>query len=94
MVAPEEESLHTREVEAFSPMMDPTHNVEDALCEAVELRSVMRDMCDIFRVRLGRDPPVDMPPLEVTFIPDAVSVRYSSHRYSPTHSKFLREHVG
>ncbi|ETN16098.1 hypothetical protein PPTG_21866 [Phytophthora nicotianae INRA-310] len=43
------------------------------------------ELIDVFRLVIGRDPPVDMPPMEVTLKPGAVPARCRVRRYSPTH---------
>ncbi|OWY92822.1 hypothetical protein PHMEG_00038016, partial [Phytophthora megakarya] len=42
-----------------------------------ELESILFEYRDVFRIKLGRDPPVDMPPLKVTLRPDAVPELFS-----------------
>ncbi|GMF10762.1 unnamed protein product [Phytophthora lilii] len=48
---------------------------------------------DVFRIIIGRDPPMDMPPMEVTLKPGAVPVRCKARRYSPVHRAFLKKHI-
>ncbi|KAE8983544.1 hypothetical protein PF011_g21139 [Phytophthora fragariae] len=48
---------------------------------------------DVFRLVLGRDPPVDMPPLKVTLKPDSEPVRCKARRYPEEQRQFMRRHV-
>ena len=48
---------------------------------------------DVFRTKLGRDPPVDMPPLKVTLKKDAKPVKCKARRYPVAHRDFLKKHV-
>uniref|UniRef100_H3H500 Chromo domain-containing protein n=1 Tax=Phytophthora ramorum TaxID=164328 RepID=H3H500_PHYRM len=57
------------------------------------LEKLLWEKVDTFRLKLGNDPPVDMPPLEVTLKPDAVPVRCKARRYPPEHREFMRQHV-
>jgi hypothetical protein len=57
------------------------------------LRKLLIDQVDVFRMRIGRDPPVNMPPMEIPLKPDATPVRCRARRYSPEHREFLRKHV-
>ena len=60
---------------------------------AIELWKLLHQYADCFRLHLGRDPPVDMPPLEVRLKPDAVPVRCKSRRYPAEQREFMRKHV-
>ncbi|KAE9117805.1 hypothetical protein PF010_g8473 [Phytophthora fragariae] len=60
---------------------------------AKELESIIIHHIDVFRIWIGRDPPVDMPPMEVKLKPGAVPVRCRARRYSPTHREFLKKHI-
>jgi hypothetical protein len=46
-----------------------------------------------FRLELGQDPPVDMPPLKVNARPDATPVRCKARRYGPEQHAFMARHV-
>ncbi|OWZ07318.1 hypothetical protein PHMEG_00020299 [Phytophthora megakarya] len=48
---------------------------------------------DVFRLVIGRDPPVDMPHMEVTLKPGAVPARCSARRYSQAYRQFLKKHI-
>lgn len=48
---------------------------------AIELWKILSEFDDVFRLRLGRDPAVDVPPLRVRLKPDTVPVRGKSRRY-------------
>ncbi|EGZ26621.1 hypothetical protein PHYSODRAFT_475811 [Phytophthora sojae] len=50
-------------------------------------------LIDIFRIIIGRDPPVDMPPMKVKLKPGAIPVKCKACRYSPVHRAFLKKHI-
>ncbi|ETO66354.1 hypothetical protein F444_16481 [Phytophthora nicotianae P1976] len=58
-----------------------------------QLRVVLVKFKDVFRLQIGRDPPVDMPAMEITLKPGAVPVRCRARRYSPGHREFLKKHI-
>ncbi|KAJ8577566.1 hypothetical protein ON010_g1641 [Phytophthora cinnamomi] len=58
-----------------------------------QLLTVLMKYRDVFRVKIGKDPPVDMPPMEITLKPGAVPVKCRARRYSPEHRAFLKNHV-
>jgi hypothetical protein len=58
-----------------------------------ELRSILMELIDVFRLVIGREPPVDMPPMEVTLKPGATPVRCRARRYSQAHREFLKKHI-
>ncbi|ETO81713.1 hypothetical protein F444_04041 [Phytophthora nicotianae P1976] len=67
---------------------------EGASCEYVEqLRVVLVKFKDVFRLKFGMYPPVDMPAMEITLKPGAVPVRCRARRYSPEHHEFLKKHI-
>ncbi len=48
---------------------------------------------DIWRVRLGRDPPAKVTPMHLKFKPDSKPVRCKARRYPELHQDFLHEHT-
>ncbi|KAG3114688.1 hypothetical protein PI124_g3775 [Phytophthora idaei] len=58
-----------------------------------ELRSFLMQLIDVFRLIIGRDPPVDMPPMEITLKPGAVPKKCRARRYSQAHREFLKKHI-
>ncbi|POM80151.1 Hypothetical protein PHPALM_2050 [Phytophthora palmivora] len=58
-----------------------------------QLEILLWENVDVFRLKLGNDPPVNVPPLKVTLKPDAVPVRCKARRYPPQHRDFMRRHV-
>lgn len=48
---------------------------------------------DVFRLHLGRDPPVKAVPMKVILKKDATPIKCKSRRYPPEHREFLRGHV-
>ena len=57
------------------------------------LRALLMKFKDIFRITLGRDPPVDMPPLKIHLKPGAVPVKCKARRYSLPQREFMQSHV-
>ena len=57
------------------------------------LRNLLENYADIFRIKLGSDPPVDVPPMAIRLQPDAVPVRVKMRRYTAPQREFLREKV-
>jgi len=58
-----------------------------------ELKSILTTHIDVFRLTIGKDPHVDMPPIEVTLKEGAVATRCRSRRYSEEQRRFLRDHI-
>lgn len=58
-----------------------------------QLRTLLLRFVDVFRLELGRDPPVAVEPLKVRLKPDAVPVKSPMRRYPPLHVEFMRKHV-
>ncbi|KAF0774504.1 hypothetical protein AaE_001796 [Aphanomyces astaci] len=62
--------------------------------EAVEqLRDVLMEFRDVFRLKFGRAPPVKVEPLKVRLKEGAVPVKSGRRRYPPTHMAFLEKHI-
>jgi len=49
------------------------------------------DLFDVFRVRLGPDPPADVPPVRVDMRPGIETVRQPRRRYSPEESRYMKD---
>ncbi|KAJ8539125.1 hypothetical protein ON010_g12746 [Phytophthora cinnamomi] len=60
---------------------------------ADQLRTILMKYRDGFRVKIGKDLPVDMPTMEITLKPGAVLIKCRARRYSPEHRAFLEKHV-
>lgn len=58
-----------------------------------ELRSLVFDHAKIFRTRLGSDPPIDSPPMQIKLQDCSRPVRVKLRRYSPPQAAFLRSKV-
>ena len=56
------------------------------------LHRLVRQYVDIFRVKLGPDPPVKVPPVSIELIENAEPKLCPPRRYPPLHHKFLSEH--
>ncbi|KAI9907219.1 hypothetical protein PsorP6_016614 [Peronosclerospora sorghi] len=59
--------------------------------EVEEIRSIVSDL-NLWRAKLGADPPAKLGPLRVVLIDDAIRFRSKNRQYSPIKSKFLREY--
>ena len=57
------------------------------------LCSIFMRYKDCFRTELGRDPPVDVPPLAVKIKDGCEPIKCKNRRYSIDHQKFMRRHV-
>jgi hypothetical protein len=60
---------------------------------AKELGAILVEFADVFRLTLGRDPPVKMPPLKVHLKPGAQPVKCKARRYSLPQREFMQRHV-
>ncbi|ETV91956.1 hypothetical protein H310_13605 [Aphanomyces invadans] len=60
---------------------------------AVELGRLLVKYEDVFRLKLGRDPPVKVEPLRVTLKADTKPVRCKARRYSKEQREFMARHV-
>ena len=60
--------------------------------QATNFRSLILKYRDIFRVRLGPDPPVDIPPFIIELKPDAKPALCRPRRLPPLDSQFLVDH--
>ncbi|KAE9325268.1 hypothetical protein PF008_g16908 [Phytophthora fragariae] len=58
-----------------------------------KLAELLSEYRDVFRIKLGQDPPVDMSPFKVTLKPDAVPVRCKARHYAPEDRAFMKKHV-
>ncbi|XXQ35702.1 Reverse transcriptase domain-containing protein [Plasmodiophora brassicae] len=58
------------------------------------LRTTVNRHKDIWRTKLGRDPPAKVSPLKLHFKADARPVRCRTRRYTLEHQKFMDDHVG
>jgi len=82
------------------PDEDVKQTVEDLIAKAIangfpaekeeQLRTIVY-MYDIWRVRLGPDPPAKVPPLELRLKKDATPFRCKPRQYPPHFRKFLKE---
>ncbi|POM72870.1 Hypothetical protein PHPALM_10354 [Phytophthora palmivora] len=60
---------------------------------ADDLRELVVSYSDIFRLRLGRDEPADVEPLDVRLVADAQPYRSGVRRYPEAQRQFLRNYV-
>ena len=56
-----------------------------------ELEQLLTEFRDIFRTKLGNDPPADVEPMTIKLKPDAKPMRVKLRRYSPPQTAFLRK---
>jgi hypothetical protein len=77
-------------------LLRKVQEVEDAGGSPIfttQLRDLLLRYADVFRLELGRDPPVDMPPQRVKLRDDAKPVRCNARRYGPEQRVFTDSHV-
>jgi hypothetical protein len=77
-------------------LLRKVQEVEDAGGSPIfttQLRDLLLRYADVFRLELGRDPPVNMPPLRVKLRDDAKPVRCKARRYGPGQRAFMDSHV-
>lgn len=55
------------------------------------LREMVAEFTDVFRTRLGNDPPVDVPPMKVEFDGLEKPVKVKQRTYSPAQLNFLKK---
>ncbi|KAF0701754.1 hypothetical protein As57867_007834, partial [Aphanomyces stellatus] len=60
---------------------------------AAKLAALLDKYVDVFRLSLGRDPPVKMPPLKVHLADGARPIRCKARRYSLHQRDFMQQHV-
>ncbi|KAH9078958.1 hypothetical protein Ae201684P_020021 [Aphanomyces euteiches] len=96
-VAPEEVALNVdEELSCFPQLKEKVGECRVAGCDdsyAVELGKLLVKYEDVFRLKLGRDPPVKVEPLRVTLKADAKPVRCKARRYSKEQREFMAKHV-
>ncbi len=57
------------------------------------LRNMVLEYKDIFRIRLGADPPVDVPPMEIKFEGTERPVNVRQRTYSREELEFMKKEV-
>jgi hypothetical protein len=57
------------------------------------LRQLVTKCNEVFRLKLGADPPANMKPLVIKLRDGADSVRMSARKYAPSQLKFMRERI-
>ncbi|ETO72977.1 hypothetical protein F444_11044 [Phytophthora nicotianae P1976] len=58
-----------------------------------EVEELLTAQLDAFRMALGGEPPVDMPPMRIKLKPGATPARCRERRYSMAHRNFLAKHI-
>ncbi|OWY99768.1 hypothetical protein PHMEG_00029175 [Phytophthora megakarya] len=88
---PEEQELQPEEEQRYFPDVDIDQDCEEARTQEW---SILEDkLNEASEIKLGRDPPVDMPPLRVTLKPNAIPVRCKARRYPAEHRAFMKKYV-
>ncbi|KAF0701908.1 hypothetical protein AaE_016248 [Aphanomyces astaci] len=93
-LAEEEEELLPLEMDSCFP--DMVVEAVTAGCGsefAANLAALLDKYVDVFRLSLGRDPPVKMPPLKVHLANGARPIRCKARRYSLPQREFMQQHV-
>jgi hypothetical protein len=57
------------------------------------LRQLVTECKDVFRLKLGADPPATVKPLVIKLRDCAEPVRMSARKYAPPHLKFMRDKI-
>jgi hypothetical protein len=57
------------------------------------LRQLVTECKDVFRLRLGADPPANVKPLDIKLRDGAEPVRMSTRKYAPPQLKFMRDKI-
>jgi hypothetical protein len=57
------------------------------------LRQLVTECKDVFRLKLGADPPANVKPLVVKLCEGAEIVRFSARKYAPPQLKFIRDKI-
>jgi hypothetical protein len=57
------------------------------------LRQLVTECMDVFRLKLGADPPANVKPLVIKLRDGAEPVRMSSRKYAPPQLKFMRDKI-
>jgi hypothetical protein len=78
---------------ALSDLLDTakTNGISDD--GVVKLDAPLVEFRDIWRLRLGNDPPADVPPIEIQMKPDVGPLIAKVRRYAPTHRAFISAQV-
>ncbi|ETV76454.1 hypothetical protein H257_09473 [Aphanomyces astaci] len=77
--------LNGKIAEAIQLGLSPAHESE--------LRRILGDHTDVFRLEFGQALPVDVEPLKVRLKEGAVPVKCALRRYPPAHMEYLKQHV-
>jgi RNase H-like domain found in reverse transcriptase/Integrase core domain/Reverse transcriptase (RNA-dependent DNA polymerase)/Chromo (CHRromatin Organisation MOdifier) domain len=56
------------------------------------LSDLLTEYEDIWRIKLGPDPPANLPPMEITITPGSFPVRVKPRRYPPQQKLFIEKH--
>ena len=92
----EEKEAQKKKLAVKEMLMQKVKEAEAEGCSPAftdELRKLLTRHSDVFRLELGQDPPVDMPPLKVNLRDDARPVRCKARRYGPEQRAFMDKHV-
>jgi hypothetical protein len=87
------EDANTEISEAFSLMV--TKAIAEGLPEEfiAPMRSLLEEFKDIWRLRLGPDPPVSVEPMKIVLKENCKPVMCKTRRYPPNHREYMRTHV-
>jgi hypothetical protein len=87
------EDANTEISEAFSLMV--TKAIAEVLHEefVAPMRSLLEEFKDIWRLRLGPDPPVSVEPMKIVLKENFKPVMCKAWRYPPNHREYMRTHL-
>ena len=58
-----------------------------------ELRELLKDFEDIFRLKLGNDPPADVTLMKIRLKPNSKPIKVKARRYAHNQRKFLNKYI-
>ncbi len=73
----------------YDPIRRAGKHLQNSLKES--FRNMVLEYKDIFRIRLGADPPVDAPPMEIKFEGTERPVKVRQRMYSPERLDFMKK---
>ena len=79
--------------EAFLTMLDKAKESGMSAKGLAEAKELLKEFRDIFRIKLGKDGPAKIPPMEVKLKPGAKPVKCHQRRYAPAQREFLSKTI-
>jgi transposase InsO family protein len=76
--------------EALEKMLTNSEAMGASVIQVAKLRKLVYTYKDIWRTKLGPDPPAKVPPLKIRFKNKYKPIRFKGRRYTPLQSEFLK----